>query len=65
MMVAIFASMGLALLAAHCGPRWLAVAALLACLALSTGEFIYEIDSPVDGFRLPWLQATLPGRNPT
>ncbi len=59
MMVAVFAAMALALGAAHWGPRWLAVVALFACLALSMGEFLYEIDSPVDGFRLPWLQATL------
>lgn len=58
-MVAIFASMGLALLAARWGARWLALAAVLVCLALSVGEFVYEIDSPVDGFRLPWLQAML------
>ena len=58
-MVAIFTSMGLALLAARRGPRWLALVALAVCLALSTGEFIYEIDSPVDGFRMPWLQAML------
>ena len=57
MMVAIFTSMVLALVVARWGPRWLAVAALLVCLALSTGLFVYEIDSPVDGFRLPWLQA--------
>lgn len=66
MMVAIFASMVLALLAAHSPrrmPRRLAVAALLACLALAMAEFLYEIDSPVDGFRLPWLQAaTAAGR---
>ena len=61
MMVAGFSSMVLALLAARWGPRWLALAALLACLALSTALFLYEIDSPVDGFRLPWLQATLLG----
>ncbi len=57
MMVAIFTSMVLALVAARWGSRRLALAALLVCLALSTGLFIYEIDSPVDGFRLPWLQA--------
>ena len=60
MMVAVFASMALALAAARGGPRWLALTALLVCLALSTGEFVYEIDSPVDGFRLPWLQAMIP-----
>ncbi len=59
MMVAIFSSMMLALAAARWGPRWLALAALVACLALSTALFVYEIDSPVDGFRLPWLQAAL------
>ena len=63
-MVAVFTSMGLAMLAAHRGQRWLALVALAVCLALSTGEFIYEIDSPVDGFRLPWLQATLHGGDP-
>ena len=59
MMVAIFTSIMLALVAARWGSRRLALAALLVCLALSTGEFLYEIDSPVDGFRLPWLQAMI------
>lgn len=57
MMVAIFASMLLALVCARWTPRWLAYAALLICLALSLAEFLYETHSPVDGFRLPWLQA--------
>ncbi len=60
MMVAIFTSMVLALVAVCWGPRWLALAALLVCLALSMGEFLYEIDSPVDSFRMPWLQAMIP-----
>ena len=64
MMVAIFTSMLLALVAARWGPGWLGLAALLACLALSTGLFVYEIDSPVDGFRLPWLQAMVRGSPP-
>ena len=64
MMVAIFTSMVLALVAAGWGPRWLALAALLVCLALSTGLFLFEIDSPVDGFRLPWLQALAHGGQP-
>ena len=59
MMVLIFTSMVLALVAARWGPRWLALAALVVCLALSTALFVYEIDSPVDGFRLPWLQAAI------
>ena len=57
MMAAVFTSMLLALIAARWGQRWLAMAALLVGLALSIGEFVYEIHSPVDCFRLPWLQA--------
>lgn len=64
MMVAIFASMALALVAVRWGPRWLAVAALVVCLALAIGEFLWEIWSPVDGFRLPWLQAMIFGGRP-
>ena len=59
MMVAIFTTMVLALAAARWGVRWLATAALLVCFALTMGEFLYEVYSPVDGFRLPWLQALL------
>jgi len=56
MMLVGFATMSLALLAAYRGPRWLAVVAMLACLALSTGLFLFEIYSPEYGFRMPWLQ---------
>ncbi len=65
MMVAIFTSMVLALLAVRWGPRWFALATLIACLLLSLGEFLYEIDSPVDGFRMPWLQAMIHVTIPT
>ena len=61
MMVAVFASMLLALFAARWGPRWLALTALAVCLAVSTAEFLWEIYSPQDGFRLPWLQAAIQG----
>ena len=64
MMVAIFTTMALALVAAGLGARRLASAALFACFALSAGLFLFEIDSPVDGFRLPWLQAMVQGRHP-
>ena len=60
MMVAIFASMSLALIAARWGSRCFAIAALFVCLGLSTAEFLWEIYSPQDGFRLPWLQALGP-----
>lgn len=56
MMTVIFATLLLAFLAARFGPRWLAVAFVLSCLALSTGLFLYEIYSPEYGFRMPWLQ---------
>lgn len=59
MMVAIFATMSLALAAAWYGPRWLAVVCVLVCLGLATGLFLYEIDSPEYGFRMPWLQTSL------
>ena len=65
MMVAVFALMVLALFAARWGPRWLAFAALAVCLAISTAEFLWEIYSPENGFRLPWLQAATSGFRPT
>jgi len=59
MMLAVFATLSTALLAAYRGPRWLAVLSMLACLALSTGLFLFEIYSPEYGFRMPWLQGQL------
>jgi hypothetical protein len=56
MMLAVFATLSLALLAAYFGPRWLAIVFLLVCLALSVGLFLFEIYSPEYGFRMPWLQ---------
>ena len=59
MMLAVFATLSLALLADYFGPRWLAVSAMLLCLALSVGLFLFEIYSPEYGFRMPWLQVQL------
>jgi hypothetical protein len=59
MMLAVFATMSLALLAACYGPRWSAVLSVVACLALSIGLFLFEIYSPEYGFRMPWLQVQL------
>jgi hypothetical protein len=56
MMLAVFATLSLALLAAYFGPRWLAVVLVLICLALSVGLFLFEIYSAEYGFRMPWLQ---------
>jgi hypothetical protein len=59
MMLAVFATMSLALLAGYGGPRWLAIWSMLACLALSIGLFLFEIYSQEYGFRMPWLQVQL------
>jgi len=59
MMLAVFATLSLALLAEYCGPRWLAVSSMLVCLALSIGLFLFEIYSPDYGFHMPWLQVLL------
>jgi hypothetical protein len=59
MMLIVFATLSTALLAACFGPRWLAVLSMLACLALSTGLFLFEIYNPEYGFRMPWLQVQL------
>ena len=59
MMTIIFAAMLAALVCAHFGPGRLAVAALLVCLTLSAGLFLFEIYNPDYGFRMPWLQGEL------
>jgi hypothetical protein len=59
MMLAVFATMSLALLAGYYGPRWFAILFMLVCLALSVGLFLFEIYSPEYGFRMPWLQVQL------
>ncbi len=56
MMVAVFATMTLALIFGWLG-RWsLAVALFAGCLVLSIGLFLFEIYSPEYGFRMPWIQ---------
>jgi hypothetical protein len=59
MMVAIFATMSLALIFGWFGRRLLAVALLILCLTLSIGLFLFEIYSPETGFRMPWIQTEL------
>lgn len=54
-MTLIYAAMTLALAATATGSRRFAAAALLACLALSAGLFLFEIHSSQDGFAVPWL----------
>ena len=59
MMLAVFATLSLALLAGYSGPRWVSSVAMLVCLALSIGLFLFEVYSPEYGFRMPWLQVEL------
>ena len=56
MMVAVFATMPLALLCGWIGRRSLAVALFVVCLALSIGLFLFEIYSPEYGFRMPSIR---------
>jgi hypothetical protein len=64
MMLAVFATLSLALLTAYFGSRRLAILSILLCLALSIGLFLFEIYSPEYGFRMPWLQVQLDGTPP-
>ena len=63
MMVAVFATMSLALTAGCAGRRSVAVAAAVAvavaCLGLAVWLFLWEIYSPATGFRMPWIQTHL------
>jgi hypothetical protein len=59
MMLAVFATLSLALLAEYCGPRWFAILSILLCLVLAVGLFLFEIYSPEYGFHMPWLQVRL------
>lgn len=61
MMVAVFATMSLALVCGWIGRRRLAVALFAVCLILSIGLFLFEIYSPEYGFRMPWIQTQRDG----
>ena len=61
MMLLVFATLSLSVVAGRFGPRWLALASVLLCLALSIGLFLFEIYSPEYGFHMPWLQVRFDG----
>ena len=61
MMVAVFATMTLALVCGWVGRRSLAVALFALCFAFSIGLFLFEIYSPEYGFRMPWIQTEFVG----
>jgi hypothetical protein len=56
MMVAVLATMTLALACGYGGRRWLAVSMFAASFLLAVGLFLWEIYSPEYGFRMPWIQ---------
>jgi hypothetical protein len=61
MMVAVFATMLVALVCAWLRRRSLAIGAFVASLLLATGLFLFEVYSPEYGFRMPWLQTHVRG----
>ncbi|WP_034657678.1 hypothetical protein [Chelativorans sp. J32] len=56
MMVAVFASLSLALLVCWFGSRFFAVLCILVCFVLTTSNFLLVIYNPEYGFRMPWIQ---------
>jgi len=59
MMAGVFAVLLIAFILDLSGLRRLAVGFLFLSLALGVGLFLWEIYSPEDGFRMPWLQVDL------
>jgi hypothetical protein len=56
MMAVIFALMSAALLTGWFGKRPLAIVLVVIALALAIHLFLWEIDSPEYGYRMPWIQ---------
>jgi hypothetical protein len=59
MMAVVFAMLSAALVTGWFGRRPLAIFFLAVALALAVKLFLWEIYSPVYGFRMPWLQTEL------
>jgi len=57
MMTVIFATLSAALVIGWFGRRVLAIVLLAVTLVLAVHLFLWEIHSPVYGFRMPWIQA--------
>lgn len=60
MMTLIFALLTLSLCLVYLGRARIAVMFLLATLAFSIGLFLFEVYNPEYGFRMPWIQVSLP-----
>jgi hypothetical protein len=65
MMVAIFLTMCAALLLGWLGYRRLAIASAAVCFACAIWLFQWEIYSPTDGYRMPWIDTRLDLPQPT
>lgn len=59
MMIAVFATMGLAFVFGYLRYERTAVICLFASFGLAVGLFLWEIYSPEYGFRMPWIQTEL------
>jgi hypothetical protein len=55
-MAVIFAALSAALATAWFGRRWVAIVLIVVALLLAVHLFLWEIHSPVYGFRMPWIQ---------
>ncbi|MGJ3448464.1 hypothetical protein [Enterobacter sp. PTB] len=55
-MLIVFTVMALSLLFAYFGRKMVATLLIIICLALSVKQFLWDIYSPEDGFRMPWIQ---------
>lgn len=60
MMTLIFALLTLSLCLVYLGRGRIAIVCLLATLGFSIGLFLFEVYSPEYGFRMPWIQVSLP-----
>jgi hypothetical protein len=59
MMVAIFLTMLAALVAGWTGHRRLAITCAALCFGCAIWLFQWEIYSPTDGYRMPWIDTRL------
>jgi cbb3-type cytochrome oxidase subunit 1 len=56
MMAVIYAMLSAALLSGWFGRRVLAIVLVAVTLVLAAHLFLWEVHSPVYGYRLPWIQ---------
>ena len=64
MMVAVFFTMCLALALGWRGHRALSLISIALCLGLCIWLFLFEVYSPENGFRMPWIDTLLNAPSP-